>query len=172
MVETSETAKTPVVSKRAKWEKIKKELLKLPRRFPEIIAIAIEPKTESIKIILDPVSLSLEDRLWDNGRILKNKFDIPFEHFDLENMAHFRKAHPGTSSYDPASTSFTRGPMGTKEGHLAKARSNEESLASLNLDNSRFLDWAITVMFYAALHYVDAFLATSATSQQPAQTPT
>ena len=34
------------------------------------------------------------DRLWDTGRVLKNKFDIPFENFSLENMAYFEKGTP------------------------------------------------------------------------------
>ena len=44
--------------------------------------------------------------------------------------------------------------------HLPLAESNEgfaESIAELP---NRFPDWEITVLFYSALHYADAFLAT------------
>ena len=45
------------------------------------------------------------------------------------------------------------------EEHVAKARHNEEFLDQCDLPNSDFLDWAVTVISYSALHYVDAFLA-------------
>lgn len=43
--------------------------------------------------------------------------------------------------------------------HLAKARHNERFLQELRLDTTDFLDWAVTVAFYSALHYIDALLA-------------
>jgi hypothetical protein len=47
--------------------------------------------------------------------------------------------------------------MPTREEHLRKARHNEQFYATV--DAAAYSDWAITVIFYAALHYVDAFLA-------------
>lgn len=47
-----------------------------------------------------------------------------------------------------------------KEGHLSKAFNNEIFLNTFDLNKTKHLDWAITVMFYSALHYVDAYLAT------------
>jgi len=47
--------------------------------------------------------------------------------------------------------------VATKEEHLAKARHNEIFVASLG---DPFWDWAITGTFYAATHYMMAFLAT------------
>lgn len=49
--------------------------------------------------------------------------------------------------------------MATKDEHLAKAKHNEAFVAALA---DPFWDWAVTVTFYAALHYVMAFLATKA----------
>jgi len=43
--------------------------------------------------------------------------------------------------------------------HINKAKHNERCLNELSLADSQFLDWAVTVISYAALHYVDAFLA-------------
>ncbi len=48
--------------------------------------------------------------------------------------------------------------MGSTEEHLAKARHNEAFVSSLA--GSAFQDWRATGAFYAAVHYVDAFLAT------------
>ena|SRR5437879_869497 len=42
--------------------------------------------------------------------------------------------------------------------HLDQARRNEGFFASIDL--SVYGDWAATVLFYTALHYVDAYLAT------------
>lgn len=41
--------------------------------------------------------------------------------------------------------------------HLNQADHNERFFDSF--DRTTYSDWAITVLFYAALHYVDAFLA-------------
>lgn len=49
--------------------------------------------------------------------------------------------------------------MATKDEHLAKAKHNEAFVAALP---HPFWDWAVTGTFYAALHYVMAFLATKA----------
>jgi hypothetical protein len=44
--------------------------------------------------------------------------------------------------------------------HLQKAAHNEAFVASLDLTTTPYLDWAVTGLFYAALHYVEAFFAT------------
>lgn len=44
------------------------------------------------------------------------------------------------------------------EEHINKARHNEAFLSQFNLPESDFLDWAVTVISYTALHYVDALL--------------
>ena len=49
--------------------------------------------------------------------------------------------------------------MPTQDAHLHKAQHNEGFVASLNLDQTAYLDWAVTGLFYAALHYVESFLA-------------
>lgn len=49
--------------------------------------------------------------------------------------------------------------MPLKPEHISKAEHNEK-LAS-TLSQTAYLDWAVTVIFYAALHYVDAILAAS-----------
>jgi hypothetical protein len=41
--------------------------------------------------------------------------------------------------------------------HLGQARHNEGFFGKI--DHSQDGDWAVTVLFYAALHYVDAYLA-------------
>jgi len=47
--------------------------------------------------------------------------------------------------------------VATKDEHLAKAGHNEKFVAAIV---DPFWDWAITGIFYAALHYLMAFLAT------------
>ena len=44
--------------------------------------------------------------------------------------------------------------------HLDKAKHNEEFVASLDWNTTPYLDWVVTGMFYAALQYVEAYLAT------------
>lgn len=41
--------------------------------------------------------------------------------------------------------------------HLEQARHNEAFLQ--RIDSDTYSDWVVTVLFYAALHYVDAYLA-------------
>lgn len=41
--------------------------------------------------------------------------------------------------------------------HLTRAANNEQFFYAL--DHSRYSDWAVTVLFYAALQYIDAYLA-------------
>lgn len=50
--------------------------------------------------------------------------------------------------------------MGSKEGHLKKAEHNNKLLNIFNLRRTRYLDWVVVIIFYEALHYVDAYLAT------------
>lgn len=52
--------------------------------------------------------------------------------------------------------------MPSQDDHLQKARHNEQFVDSFELASTPYLDWVITGIFYAALHYVDAFLATQA----------
>ncbi len=47
--------------------------------------------------------------------------------------------------------------MPTAKEHRAQAEHNEFFVATLQ---NPFWDWAVTATFYAALHYVDAFLMT------------
>jgi hypothetical protein len=51
----------------------------------------------------------------------------------------------------------------TAQDHLAKAESNER--LSTTLQGSGHLDWSVTVLFYAALHLVEATLAPSSHSR-------
>ena len=50
--------------------------------------------------------------------------------------------------------------MPQKQDHVAKAKHDEEFVSSLDLATSPYLDWAITALFYSALHYVEAYFAT------------
>jgi len=43
--------------------------------------------------------------------------------------------------------------------HISKAERNEKFAETVS--KTAYLDWAVTVYFYAALHYVDAVLAVS-----------
>jgi hypothetical protein len=49
--------------------------------------------------------------------------------------------------------------VATVREHIAQARHNEAFLGTLDLRSSPYLDWAITVIFYAALHYLRAIFA-------------
>lgn len=49
--------------------------------------------------------------------------------------------------------------MPQKHEHVAKAKHDEEFVNSLDLSTTPYLDWAITALFYAALHYVEAYFA-------------
>ena len=50
--------------------------------------------------------------------------------------------------------------MPTVQQHLTWAERNERFAESISSLPVRYPDWEITSLFYAALHYVDAFLAT------------
>jgi hypothetical protein len=43
--------------------------------------------------------------------------------------------------------------------HLARAEENEKLAEVLNKNVGVCLDWGITIIFYAALHYIQAYLA-------------
>lgn len=43
--------------------------------------------------------------------------------------------------------------------HLKKAQHNETFVKSFDLDSTPFIDWAITGLFYSALHYMEAYFA-------------
>ncbi len=49
--------------------------------------------------------------------------------------------------------------MPKKDKHLSKAADNEKFALSLNLSPAVNVDWAVTALFYAAVHYVEAYLA-------------
>lgn len=48
--------------------------------------------------------------------------------------------------------------MPAKDDHVDQAKHNFDFFQSL--DKETYSDWAVTVLFYTALHYIDAFLAT------------
>lgn len=49
--------------------------------------------------------------------------------------------------------------MPTREQHITKADGNAAFALSLPLDNQPQIDWALVALFYAAMHYVEAYLA-------------
>ncbi len=49
--------------------------------------------------------------------------------------------------------------MGSTKFHIDKAERNEQFFQSNNLRTSSFNEWGVTVLFYSAMHYVDAVLA-------------
>jgi uncharacterized protein (UPF0332 family) len=55
--------------------------------------------------------------------------------------------------------------MSNVNKHIQQAEKNERFFNNFDLKNTHFLDWAITALFYSALHYVDAYLAKK--SQHP-----
>ena len=54
--------------------------------------------------------------------------------------------------------------MPTLQQHLAWAEKNERFAESISALPVRYPDWEITSLFYSALHYVDAYLATRSES--------
>ena len=50
--------------------------------------------------------------------------------------------------------------MPTLNQHLSQAESNERFAEAITSLPTRFPNWEIIAMFYSALHYADAFLAT------------
>ena len=49
--------------------------------------------------------------------------------------------------------------MATTQEHKLKAAHNWEFLESHRLSEGEFVDWAVTVLFYCALHWLSALLA-------------
>lgn len=49
--------------------------------------------------------------------------------------------------------------MATVQEHLEQAQRNEAFLTSVDISSTPYLDWAVTVIFYAALHYLRALFA-------------
>jgi len=50
--------------------------------------------------------------------------------------------------------------MPNKDKHVNWAIHDRDFWTSIDLDNSPFIDWALTGMFYESLHWIEAFLAT------------
>lgn len=50
--------------------------------------------------------------------------------------------------------------MHTPQEHLEQAERNEELANAISGLETRFTEWEVTALFYSALHYVSAFLAT------------
>jgi hypothetical protein len=48
----------------------------------------------------------------------------------------------------------------SRDDHKAKAEHDKQFVDSLELSTTPYLDWAITALFYAALHFVEAYFAT------------
>ena len=51
--------------------------------------------------------------------------------------------------------------MPTTAEHIVKATGNEKFADSLGMADQSQIDWKLTVIFYAAMHYVEAHLAKS-----------
>jgi hypothetical protein len=49
--------------------------------------------------------------------------------------------------------------MPSRGEHLSKARNNKEFADSIKLENSTRVGWVLTVLFYSALHYIEAYNA-------------
>ena len=50
--------------------------------------------------------------------------------------------------------------MQTPSDHLTDAARNEEFASAIRTLPTRYPEWEVTVLFYCALHYLDAYLAT------------
>lgn len=99
MVETVKTPKAPEMTKRAKWEKIKKELLRLPGIYPEITGIVISPEYDAIIIVVRPVSSAYELNLYREGRKLR-KLGIDFARFEVYNLDNFSEGFSWRDHFD------------------------------------------------------------------------
>jgi len=60
--------------------------------------------------------------------------------------------------------------MAAKGAHVRQAEHNETFYSQLL--TTEFLDWAVTAIFYSALHYVDGYLATKNINPKFAHPPT
>jgi len=47
----------------------------------------------------------------------------------------------------------------TREQHVTKADGNAAFALSLPLENQTQIEWALVALFYAAMHYIEAYLA-------------
>jgi len=54
-----------------------------------------------------------------------------------------------------------------KQWHLQKKDSNLLAKAQLAISAGQFWDWEITILFYAALHYVDSFFSELTPPEHP-----
>jgi len=52
------------------------------------------------------------------------------------------------------------GAVPSKQEHITKAEGNAALATSLPLDTQARIDWALIMLFYAAMHYIEAYLAT------------
>lgn len=50
--------------------------------------------------------------------------------------------------------------MANKDEHVSWAKHNYSFWTSFDMNTSPFIDWVVTGIFYEALHWVEAFLAT------------
>ena len=48
--------------------------------------------------------------------------------------------------------------MPTKDEHLKKAEGNEAFAATISIGTQAEIEWTLIVLFYAAVHYVEAYL--------------
>jgi hypothetical protein len=48
--------------------------------------------------------------------------------------------------------------MPSTKDHIKQAKHNEHFFSSLDLEKTAFKDWVVTGVFYAALHWIDAYL--------------
>ena len=49
--------------------------------------------------------------------------------------------------------------MPTKDEHVHKAEGNETFASSIEPTNQTRIDWKLVILFYTAVHYVEAYLA-------------
>jgi hypothetical protein len=57
--------------------------------------------------------------------------------------------------------------MPEASAHIAKAEHNEKFAAVIRGLSTEFLDWVVTAYFYAALHYLEAYLAANPMERHP-----
>ncbi|MGH9621858.1 MAG: hypothetical protein ACRD45_19395 [Bryobacteraceae bacterium] len=53
--------------------------------------------------------------------------------------------------------------MPSKAEHIAKAKGNEAFASEIQLTKQPNIDWALVAIFYAAVHYVEAYFSLSGT---------
>ena len=53
--------------------------------------------------------------------------------------------------------------MPSRDEHVAKAEGNEAFAVSIEPNGQARIDWKLIVLFYAAMHYVEAYLAMNST---------